>query len=293
LRYDLQPRRCVCKDHVGISQNHSHAFTYSDRELPLDALEWLVNALLDELPDDESSAVPVISVKSDSAPSTPANGGEPPVKKPVYDPKVAYILELCTVLALRDGDTVERLGKAATKALQAIIRDSARFHSSLVSRAVFYQFHILKASYVGRPQFCASSTANGYQDHDFVRAPVLLHTVSSFPKDTLTKTSQLVLQGLKLCIDQPGPLRSEIMTSPDFWVILRTLGENPNASPIVFDILEGGVSGSPSAIIADNYEAAIALLNEFASAAKIGSIAEQKGERRQKSARPTKKEAAR
>lgn len=126
-----------------------------------------------------------------------------------------------------------------------------------------------------------------------MRAPVLLHTISTFPKDILTRTSQLVLQGLKVCIDQPGPLRSEIMTSPDFWVILRTLSEYPNSSPVVFDILEGGVSGSPSAIIADNYEAAIALLNEFAAAAKDGIPTEQKADRRQKTARPQKKDAVR
>lgn len=109
----------------------------------------------------------------------------------------------------------------------------------------------------------------------------------------VAKTSQLVLQGLKVCIEQPGPLRSEIMTSPDFWLILRTLAGNSNSSPTVFDILEGGVSGSPSAIIADNYEAAIALLNEYATAAQVGAADEQKGERRQRNARPPKKEAAR
>lgn len=125
-----------------------------------------------------------------------------------------------------------------------------------------------------------------------MRAPVLLHTISTFPKDILTRTSQLVLQGLKVCIDRPGPLRSEIMTSPDFWVILRTLSGYPNSSPVVFEILEGGVSGSPSAIIADNYEAAIALLNEFAAAAKDGIPSEQKTDRRQKNPRSQKKDAA-
>lgn len=84
------------------------------------------------------------------------------------------------------------------------------------------------------------------------------------------------------------------MTSPDFWVLLRTLAGNGDSSAAVFEILEGGVSGSPSAIIADNYEAAISLLNDFASAAKIGAAAEQKGEvgkpggRRPRSARPKK-----
>ncbi|KAI1409058.1 hypothetical protein F5Y13DRAFT_193730 [Hypoxylon sp. FL1857] len=243
--------------------------------LPADSLAPLIEALLNELPDDESSAVPVITVKTDSLPSSPISASKPAARKPTYDPAVVYILEFATILALRDDETVGSLGKSVADALQMILRDSPQHHPILVSRAAFYQFSVLKASY----------------DHDFVRAPVLLHAISSFPKETLAKTSQLVLQGLKLCIEQPGPLRSEIMTSPDFWVILRTLAGNPNASPTVFEILEGGVSGTPSAIIADNYEAAISLLNEYATAAKVGALVEQKGERRQRNARP-KKEAS-
>ncbi|KAI1498158.1 Sec7-domain-containing protein [Biscogniauxia marginata] len=243
--------------------------------LPLDSLPPLIEALLNQLPDDESSTVPVITVKPESMPSSPTSGPKPTSKKPTYDPAVVYILEFCTVLALRDSETVGILGKVVAEALQMILRDSSRYHPILVSRAAYYQFNVLKASY----------------DHDFVRAPVLLHTISSFPKETLTKTSQLVLQGLKLSIDQPGPLRSEIMTSPDFWLILRTLAGNPNSSPTVFEILEGGVSGTPSAIIADNYEAAISLLNEYATAARVGAAVEQKGERRPRNARPPKKEA--
>ncbi|KAI3334783.1 Sec7-domain-containing protein [Ustulina deusta] len=245
--------------------------------LPVTALSPLLEALLDQLPDDESSAVPAITVKPESVPSSPASGGNKNThRKPNYDPAVVYILEFCTVLALRTPETIEFLGKHVAEALQTILRNSSRYHSALVSRAAYYQFNMLKASY----------------DHDYVRAPVLLHTISSFPREMLAKTSQLVLQGLKVCIEQPGPLRSEIMTSPDFWLILRTLAGNPNSSPTVFDILEGGVSGSPSAIIADNYEAAIALLNEYATAAQVGAADEQKGERRQRNARPPKKEAA-
>ncbi|KAI0450865.1 Sec7-domain-containing protein [Xylaria acuta] len=245
--------------------------------LPVPALLPLMEALLDQLPDDESSTVPVITVKPESVPSSPASAGNKAAHtKPTYDPAVVYILEFCTVLALKSSETIKSLGKPVAEALQAILRNSSRYHSALVSRTAYYQFNILKASY----------------DHDYVRAPVLLHTISSFPRDMLAKTSQLVLQGLKMCIEQPGPLRSEIMTSPDFWLILRTLAGNSNSSPTVFDILEGGVSGYPSAIIADNYEAAISLLNEYATAAQVGAADEQKGERRQRNARPPKKEAA-
>jgi len=85
------------------------------------------------------------------------------------------------------------------------------------------------------------------------------------------------------------------MTSPDFWVILQTLATNPQAAPAVFDILEKGVSGTPSAIMADNYEAALALLNEFASMASVGAVAEQQNDRKQgrKSGRPAKLEKPR
>ncbi|KAJ8112776.1 hypothetical protein ONZ43_g5315 [Nemania bipapillata] len=245
--------------------------------LPVAALSPLMEALLNQLPDDESPNVPAITVKSERVPSSPTSGGNKAVPaRPTYDPAVVYILEFCTVLALRNAETIELLGKQVAEALQMILRNSSRYHSALVSRAAYYQFNMLKASY----------------DHDFVRAPVLLHTISSFPREMLAKTSQLVLQGLKVCIEQPGPLRSEIMTSPDFWLILRTLAGNSNSSPTVFDILEGGVSGSPSAIIADNYEAAITILNEYATAAQVGAVDEQKGERRQRNARPPKKEAA-
>lgn len=57
------------------------------------------------------------------------------------------------------------------------------------------------------------------------------------------------------------------MTSPDFWKLLQKLARSPTSAAKVFDILERGTSGSPSSIMADNYEATIGLLNHFASAA--------------------------
>lgn len=81
------------------------------------------------------------------------------------------------------------------------------------------------------------------------------------------KTSDTILSGLAICTDEPGPLRSEMMKSPDFWAILGILARNPNSAASVFAILENGATGNPPAIIADNYEAAIALLNYFACAA--------------------------
>lgn len=70
------------------------------------------------------------------------------------------------------------------------------------------------------------------------------------------------------------------MASPDFWVILRNLTANVQAAPHVFEILEGVASGSPSTITADNYESAVALLNEFATAGSVGAHSEQKQDKR-------------
>lgn len=105
------------------------------------------------------------------------------------------------------------------------------------------------------------------KDHDFVNVPIFLHTISSLPQDLLLKTADIILSGLSICTRDPGPLRSEMMTSPDFWVILRVVAGDANAAAQIFDILERSTTGTPPAIMADNYEAAISLLNHFASAA--------------------------
>jgi golgi-specific brefeldin A-resistance guanine nucleotide exchange factor 1 len=130
------------------------------------------------------------------------------------------------------------------------------------------------------------------QEHGYVNVPFLLHTISGFPKEIVGKTASLVLLGLKGCTDEPGPLRSEMMTSPDFWAILRTLAGRSGSAPVVFGILERGTTGSPSSIMADNYEAAIALLNEFATAAgRSIVITEKPQDPKQKKSRTAKRES--
>ena len=62
------------------------------------------------------------------------------------------------------------------------------------------------------------------------------------------------------------------MTSPDFWKLLHVLATQPKTAAMVFDIMERGVSGNPHAILADNYEAAVGLLNEFASSTRPLSV---------------------
>lgn len=125
-----------------------------------------------------------------------------------------------------------------------------------------------------------------------MNVPFLLHTISSFSKETLAKTSQLVLQGLRACVDEPGPLRNEIMTSPDFWAILRVLSSRADSTALAFEILERGAGGTPPAIMADNYEAAVSQLNDFATFAGRAIVAEQKGDPRQRKPRSSKREAS-
>lgn len=66
----------------------------------------------------------------------------------VYDPAFVYILELCTVLSLKDENSVVKSGAQVSEALQNVIRDSANYHPTLIARAVFYLLNLLHASYV-------------------------------------------------------------------------------------------------------------------------------------------------
>jgi brefeldin A-resistance guanine nucleotide exchange factor 1 len=67
-----------------------------------------------------------------------------------------------------------------------------------------------------------------------------------------------------------------LASSPDFWAILQQLHNVPEAAGDVFQLVEELTTSSQPGITADNYEAAIALLNEFATAAQIGAVQEQR-----------------
>ena len=63
------------------------------------------------------------------------------------------------------------------------------------------------------------------------------------------------------------------------------------AAATVFELLESIVAGRSPAVTVDNYELAVALLDNFASAGRVGAVIEQKRERnrpRTKPAKPTK-----
>jgi len=129
------------------------------------------------------------------------------------------------------------------------------------------------------------------QEYSFIRAPVILHTISSFDQSTLEKSASGFLKGLNLCIKDAGPLRNEITNTPDFWSTIRNVHSMPEAAARVFELLENVVAGKSPAVTADNYESAVSLLNSFASAGSVGAVIEQKRERngtRPKPAKPSK-----
>lgn len=114
--------------------------------MPVDSLKPLVQALLSQLPDDPTSIV--ISVKSEADNSASANGQRPASNAPVYDPSMVYLLELCTVLTLRDEETIAALGGDVAEALQNVMRNQKGWHSIMTTRTIYYLLNLLHASYV-------------------------------------------------------------------------------------------------------------------------------------------------
>ena len=115
--------------------------------MPTDSLKALVLALLAQLPE-ENNAV-VIVVKPETSVLSTSDGQRPTAKGIVYEPSVVYVLELATILALRDGEAMAACGKDVAEALQSIMRDAKNVHATVVARALFYLLNLLRASYVG------------------------------------------------------------------------------------------------------------------------------------------------
>ncbi|KAI9822830.1 MAG: GDP/GTP exchange factor for ARF [Phylliscum demangeonii] len=212
----------------------------------------------EELPEKNSPVV--ITVKPDVLSAGPTNGQRQMKKGVVYDPAVVFILELTTILALRDLDTIQSVGPAAADALLSVIRDAVNIHPTAVSRALFYLLCLLEASH----------------DLSFLRVPVILHAISSLDPSMQEKSASLILKGIVRCIKKPGPLRNEMVNSPDFWAILQGIHSLSDIAPAVFNVMEHLTARNSLAITADNYEAAVALLNDFASAGGTGAILEQR-----------------
>lgn len=227
--------------------------------MPLEVLKSFLTILLEQIPEETSPRV--IVVKADLPPQSPRPNGSKTAssKRPAYDPSQVYVLELATVLATRDRETVEEVGKDVAGALQTIIRDASNTHPVVVSRAAYYLLALLRTS----------------NEFDFIRAPVALHAFSSFGAPLLKQCASFLLRAIHECISGPSDLRNEMANSPDFWSIIGNLHNIPEAAQGSFQVIEELAVPSRSGISANNYEAAVGLLNEFATAASIGARQEQ------------------
>lgn len=123
-----------------------------------------------------------------------------------------------------------------------------------------------------------------------MRTPVVLHAISSFDDATIDRTAPSVLAGLARSVSSSDSLRNEIANSPDFWSILQRLHRHKDQAQQVFEILEITVKADPPIIAADNYESAISLANDFATAASVGAAQEHRREPGSRRARPQQKQ---
>ena len=232
----------------------------------------LVNTLVNLLP--EQSSPVVISVKPEQPRPTPirTNGTRRKTVSSGYDPSIVFLLELATIVSTRDGESVASMGQPVAEVLQNVVRDSGNIHPLALSRTAYYLLFMLEAS----------------QEHSFIRVPVMLHTISNYDQAILETAENELSLGLAICVQKQSPLKSEMTNTPDFWSILRSLHNRPNVAGRVFDILRSIVEPKPGAVTADNYEMAIALLNNFATAGSIGATMEQQRDKRSSEQRDRK-----
>ena len=117
------------------------------------AIRKIIHSVLDQLPD---NSTPIVTVK----PERPTTGSRGPIPRPSpsgprYLPSTVYLLELATVLTLRDKDTLELVGEDVTGVLQNTVRDAANLHPLIVSRAVHYLLDLLRVAYVSFLNHCS------------------------------------------------------------------------------------------------------------------------------------------
>lgn len=232
----------------------------SSSRLPTEPLQAFLETLLKQLPEDNTPQVIVVKPEMPAPKPVRPNGEK---AKPVglaYEPSMVFVLEFCTILAARDESTMAKFGKQICEALHTVVRDASHMHPVTLSRAVYYLLSFLRAS----------------QDHDFVRAPVVLHAISKFDQELLKQAGPYVAKGLSLCLRGPSGLRNEMVNSPDFWSILHNLHTVPDTAAEVFGMLQTLLDDASSTLTADNYDPILSLLNDFAAAGSVGAIAEQR-----------------
>jgi len=127
-----------------LENKHAHPA----RHMPPNALQSLLSALLARLPEESSPVVIVVKPALPAHSPTKPNGHRVTSNSPGYDPAIVYVLELATIIVLRDQETIRILGKDVVEALHNVIRNATSSHPVVVSRAVFYLLNILCVSHV-------------------------------------------------------------------------------------------------------------------------------------------------
>lgn len=118
-------------------------------QLPLESLRSLLISLLEQIPEDGSPRVIVVKPELPATTNARTNGNKAKLNRPIYDPSLVFVLELATMLALRDEDTVAELAKDVADALASVVRDATKLHPVVIARSVYYLLSLLKASNVG------------------------------------------------------------------------------------------------------------------------------------------------
>lgn len=117
--------------------------------MPIEALQSVLDSLLAQIPEDSSPRVMVVKPDLPAPSPLRPNGSKVRTQGPQYDPSLVFALELATILALRDAETVEKLGKSVADALQTVIRDN-NVHPVVLSRTVYYLLRVLRESNVSK-----------------------------------------------------------------------------------------------------------------------------------------------
>ncbi|WEW60968.1 GDP/GTP exchange factor for ARF [Emydomyces testavorans] len=241
------------------------------RSIPVASMTHLVNTLLSKLPD-TSPAVIIVKPERPQIHSARAASNKPHLAKSAYNAGTVYMLELATLLVLRDTETVQQLGENLTRALQNIIRDAKNVHPLMLSRAIYYLLVLLRRSY----------------EYSFMRPPVVLHSISSFEQDILENAAVPTIAGLT-SIANETPLWNEITKYPDFWSVLQRLHQHLDGAAMIFELLQNMVGSEHPVINADNYEAAVNLANDFANSGSIVALQELRREVSVRRSKPVKK----
>ena len=120
----------------------------------MESVSLVVESLLSQLPEESAPAVIVVKPERPS-PASRANG-KADASQSKYDPGMMYLLELATIITLRDDETLEALGERLLTSLQAFIRDARNLHSLALSRIIYYLLNLLRLSHVWMTKFSPS-----------------------------------------------------------------------------------------------------------------------------------------